>query len=182
MALRSRSSRNRSHIVHFETLPFTRTANGKTVQRLRKCSLRFKKALANGDTDEQTVLSRDAWTTMHDLTLLIRKSEDNGAATQGIMPNNTGWIAENLSLADQQSMMSRKKVNRRHQKATRCPLRKCLNKLAHQTAATFRVDGRGSHYLVLTGPDQSSSKGPWVCEFNINTLATHCANVIRQFP
>lgn len=182
MALRSRPLRGRSHIFHFEILPFTQTANGKTIQRLRKCSERFKKALADCDTDAQSIVSRDAWSTMHDLALLIRKAEDNGAAAQGVMPGDTGWIAENLALADQRSMMSRRKVNRRHPKATRCALRKCLNKLAHPTATTFRVDGRGSHYLVLTGPDQRASKGPWVCEFNVNTLATHCANVIRQFP
>ena len=182
MAPRSRLSRRQRSIFHFEVLPFTRTANGKTVQRLRKSSMRFKKAFANGDTDVQGIASRDAWSTMHDLTLLIRKAEDNGAAAHSVMPSDTGWIAEDLSLVDQQSMMSCKKVNRKHLKANRCSLRKCLNKLAHSKTTTFRVDGRGSHYLVLTGPDQSASKGPWVCEFNVNTFATHCANVIRLFP
>jgi hypothetical protein len=143
MTLRGRVSRGHSPIFHFEVLPFTRTANGQTVQRLRKHSMRFKKALANGEPDKQSAASRDAWSTMHDLTLVIRKAEDNGATAQGIMPADTGWIAEDVTLTDQQSMMSGKKLNRRHPNAERCSLRKCLNKLAHLTTTTFRVDGRG---------------------------------------
>lgn len=170
------------NIGHFKILPFTQTANGKTVQRLRKCSMRFKKALADGDAAAQNIVSRDAWSTMHDLTLLIRKAEDDGAALSSVMPIDTGWIAENLLPADRTSMMLHEKVSRRHPKTKRCALRKCLNKLAHAEASTFRVDGRGAHYLVLTGPDQSASKGPWVCEFNVNTLAAHCAKVIGHFP
>lgn len=179
MPIRKRARRDGSYIGHFEILPFTRTGNGKAVQRLRKCSQRFKRALAANDAENLAQVSRDAWEAMHDLTLSVRKAEDKGAISSGVMPSDTGWIADNPTPPEHQAMMVQKKVDRRHIGAERCSLRKCLNKLAHATGSTYRVDGRGAHYLVLTGPNQAASKGPWVCEFNVNTLAKHCELVLR---
>lgn len=180
MTLNERHSRQKTITFNFEVLPFTRTANGKIVQRLRDQSIRFKRAWLDGDVDLQNTVSRRAWETMHDLLMVIRKAQDNGVTAKGYSLVDTGWLAEALTQVEQQSMMAGKKIDRRHQNARKCSLRECVNKLAHLENSTFRVNGRGSHYVVLTGQNQSKTK-LWVCEFNINTFATHCAKVIAQF-
>ncbi|RYY09332.1 MAG: hypothetical protein EON55_18590 [Alphaproteobacteria bacterium] len=67
-------------------------------------------------------------------------------------------------------MIARAAIDRSHPSFSPIGLREVLNKIAHYdtNAATFRVDRRGAHYLLLGGEDQRKRR--WVMEVLVARL------------
>lgn len=160
----------------------TSGGNAPLPELLMVYSRAFVKAEQVGDAPTMDQVSQNAWAVLRQLVLLIRHAEDSNLVSSTAMPTATGVIAENLSLAEQQAMLNSHKVNRRHANCRAASLRECFNKMAHPTCSTYRVDGRGTHFLLLSGPDQRPTRGPWVIEFSVKRLAEHAAGVIASLP
>lgn len=160
-----------THYFHY--IPRRDRAKG-LVPRLRRSSKRFRKALIAGDEKAQQAASKDAWNVMTKLFEILRGEQDNGHLDASVMQVHTGIIAENISRADQAGMLLRKKIDRT--RSTSLSLRNTLNKLAHYKTASFRVDGRNAHYLLLRGQRRGEY---WAAEILVSTLCKNAATAIQ---
>lgn len=165
---------------HFEVVRRDRAFNKRYVRRLKEQSRRFRQHIGDGNSASAATVSQNAWNTLRAMSIAIRTEEDSGVITSAMMPANTGWIAIDLSAPDLNAMMSGAMLDRKHANAKLMPLRECLNKIVHHEASTYRIDGRGAHFILLAGPAQNQNKGPWVAEFSIARLAQHCLLVMKQ--
>lgn len=160
--------------LHFERVPRRKRAKG-LVPRIRRCSKRFKAAIALGDAPAASKASADAWTAMTNLFEILRGEQDAGYLTGDMMAVETGLIADGLSTGDQQRMMTTKRIDR--SLSVGLSLREACNKLAHYSDATYRVDGRNAHYLVLAGVYRNKN---WVAEILVARLCKNAATAIRS--
>lgn len=154
------------------------------IPTIRSSSALFKKALLTGDSQKAEAASKRAWEAMVQLFEGLRNEQEDGYLAAGSMDVPTGWLASRLSLAEQRSMISAARIDHHHPNFGAMPLRVALNKIAHFRfdAATYRVDGRGAHYLVLGGT-QSGQR--WVAQILVSQLCRNSSAAIQaisNFP
>lgn len=158
---------------YFQQIPRRNRAKG-LVPTIRRCSKRFKSAVAAGDDKKQKAASEDAWNAMTKLFEILRGEQDDGYLAPAMMNVDTAFIADGISSADQHKMLSLKKIDRA--RSTTLSLRNTLNKIAHYKIATFRVDGRGAHYVLLGGVYKNQH---WVAEILVSKLCKNAAAAIQ---
>jgi D-lactate dehydrogenase (cytochrome) len=96
----------------------------------------------------------------------------------------TGFLIEGATAAEQTAMIGAARIDKAHARCGPLALREALNKIAHYRSgvATFRVDRRGAHYLVLGG---SRNGRHWIAEILVTQLcrnAAAAAAAIRSHP
>lgn len=140
--------------------------------KLKACSARFRKAVAAGD---RAVMEREsdlALSLMTSIIDLLRNEQDAKRLDSYLMNTPSGLLIKNATSAERLTMIQSARLDRSHSHCNELSLREALNKIAHCDAAhsTYRIDGRGAHYIILSGPDQNEKKGPWVAEILISKL------------
>lgn len=159
--------------LHFKQIPRRSRAKG-LVPKIRRCSKRFRNAVAAGDEKKLNAASEDAWNAMTKLFEILRGEQDDGYLAATLMNVDTALLADDISMADQQKMLSMKRIDR--SRSTTLSLRNTLNKIAHYKTATYRVDGRNAHYLVLGGVYRNKH---WVAEILISNLCRNAAAAVQ---
>ncbi|WP_186196291.1 hypothetical protein [Burkholderia gladioli] len=147
------------------------------VGKLRHCSTRFKIAVAANDANRQAAASKDAWSIMTQLFEILRGEHDERRLDAQTMLAETGLLANDVSIDEQNSMLTARKVTR--PRAIPLTLREALNKAAHYHSdkVEFRIDGRNAHYLLLGG---SLHGKHWVAEILISKLCKNAAAALRS--
>ncbi|MCF5245328.1 hypothetical protein GIW33_27970 [Pseudomonas syringae] len=140
---------------------------------MRRHSRRFKIALAEANIEKQNKESIAAWETMVQLFEILRGEEDSANLASELMQAPTGYLVLCISTEDQHAMMEQKKIDRA--RSTVIGLREALNKIAHWKGTNFRVDGRGAHYILLSGTQREKK---WVAEIHIPKLCKNCSAAI----
>jgi hypothetical protein len=122
--------------------------------------------------------STQAWESMTSLFEVLRNEQDHGHLGASFMMRPTAFIVEDLTQNEQREMISRCKIDRSHLGYSALNLRNTLNKIAHYdtATATFRVDGRGSHYLILGGSFRGSC---WIAEILVSKLCKNAAAAVK---
>jgi len=160
-------------ILHFQLIPRRNRAKG-LVPRIQRCSKQFREAVATGDANKQSAVSKDAWDAMTKLFEILRGEQDDGHLASSWMNVNTALITELNSVADQQKMLALRKIDRAQSQPL--SLRHTLNKIAHYKTATFRLDRRNAHYLLLGGVYKNKH---WVAEILVSKLCKNAAMAIQ---
>lgn len=111
---------------------------------------------------------------MTQLFEILRGEQDAGHLAAAPMNADTAFIVNGISITDQQQMMSLKKID--HSRSTALSLRNTLNKIAHYEKATFRVDKRNAHYLLLAGVYKNNH---WIAEILVSKLCKNAATAIQ---
>lgn len=158
---------------YFRQIPRRYRAKG-LVPTIRRCSKRFRNAVAAGDEKKQDAASEDAWNAMTKLFEILRGEQDDGHLPDPLMNAGTALIADGISSTDQQRMLSQKKIDRA--RSTTLSLRNTLNKIAHYKTANFRIDGRNAHYLLLGGEHNNKR---WVAEILVSKLCNNATAAIQ---
>jgi hypothetical protein len=166
-----------SNIFYFQIVP-RRSRAEHLVPTIRRCSKQFRAALAVGDVRKMEESSKAAWDAMVNLFEILRGEQDDGNLANGPMSVSTAVIVNQVSATEQQDMISAGKIDRVHASFGCLSLQDTLNKIAHYniSTATFRVDGRGSHYLLLGGKYQGKH---WVAEILVSRLCKNAAAAVR---
>jgi hypothetical protein len=128
--------------------------------------------------------SERGWNALAALVEILRGEDDEGYIPGAFMQRTVGRLAEPVTTGERAAMIAAARVNRMHFASKPLTLREALNKLIHydSASATFRVDGRGAHYLVLGGARQ---KRQWVAELLIAEMSRSmgaAARAIRWHP
>ena len=110
---------------------------------------------------------------MTQLFEILRGEQDLGYLSPVLMQVPTGFLAERLSIEDQQKMMLQRKVDR--SMSAKMDLRDALNKIAHWKDTSFRIDGRGAHYLILSGAHNGKK---WIAEVSVSRLCRNARAAI----
>lgn len=168
---------NRRHTLGFEITPRARRAD-ELVPKILNRSRAFKVALAAGDAAQVSKVSREAWDLLSNLFEILRNEEDQGRLDHPYMRLDTGYAVTGLTQVEMAQMISDQRIDRNHAGFGPLSLRDCLNKVAHfDTAyATFRVDGRGAHYLILGGVYR---RQPWLAEILVSKLCTSSRTAVK---
>ncbi len=148
------------------------------LRTIRNASKRFKVQLAGGDIAGMQETSRRAWNALTIVFEVLRNEQDHGNLDRSYMAEPTGFIVSDVTIADQQEMITKKKLDRSHPRFSSLDLRQALNKIAHHRTdvSTFRVDRRGAHYIVLGGVHQNKH---WIVEILISRLCKNAAVAAR---
>lgn len=114
----------------------------------------------------------------------LRNERDHRYLDPSDLTDTVGLLIEPANQQEQADMVAAHKVDRSHANCGPLTLGGALNKLGHYNAvlSTYRIDGRGAHYLVLGG---RRGKRNWVAELLVSRLckkAATAAKAIRQFP
>lgn len=159
----------RSRIGYFHIIPRGRRARPR-LRALRAASARFRVKLAEQDKEGAAAASERAWNALSSLFDILRNEQDHGHLGDQFMAEPTGSLVKDVSAAEQKAMIARAAIDRSHPSFSPIGLREVLNKIAHYdtNAATFRVDRRGAHYLLLGGEDQRKRR--WVMEVLVARL------------
>lgn len=158
---------------YFQYIPRRNRAKG-LVPRIRRCSKRFKDALVAGDKQRQESAASDAWDLLTKLFEILRGEQDDGHLAPALMKVDTALIATGISSDEQKRMLALKRIDR--SRSTSLSLRDTLNKIAHYKEATFRVDRRGAHYILLGG---IFKKEHWIAEILVSKLCKNAAAAIQ---
>jgi hypothetical protein len=171
---------NRHLIAHFEVIPRARRAR-HLVPTIRRCSRRFKKSHAVSDEVAMSAASEEAWAAMTALFDVLRNEHDHGHLPGAFMQTVTAMLVRDVTSIERMKMISERKLDRKHPNIKSISLRDILNKIAHYDAnfATYRLDGRRAHYLILSGPDQNLNKGPWVAEVLVSRLCRNAHAAVK---
>lgn len=167
-----------SRIVgHFRIIP-RKTRVLPNIASVKDASKRFKVAEAAGDTAAMDALSDKAWNALTAIFEALRNEQDQGRLARSYMMEATGHIANHVSSSEQQAMIAARKLDLSHPSLRRMTLRDALNKVAHHdtTFTTYRLDGRGAHYLILGGSHQNRN---WVAEVLVSTLVKHARKAAK---
>lgn len=145
-----------------------------------RCSARFRAAWANSDLEAAKQASKLAWAALNDLALRLRNEQDQQRLASPFMAVDVGILASRLTPSERARMISNSGVDRRHENCAPLALRDACNKIAHHDTvhSTFRIDGRGAHYLVLSGPDQNPARGPWVAEVLVSRFCSQASMAV----
>jgi hypothetical protein len=129
---------------------------------------------------EMLLVSNRAWSEIISLCLFIRKKDDEQKLNRDAMHEGTAFVVNDLSFADRDIMVRNRNVDLANPKRQSANLRTTLNKMVHYdlSLSTYRVSNK-SYYLILTGPDVSTRKGPWVIEIHVQTFCKVCKAVLR---
>ncbi len=170
-------------VSHFQIIPRGRRAKPH-LATIRRSSKFFKQSLAIGDTAGMRRASTHAWDALAATFEILRGEQDDGYLTASYMAVPTGLLVEDLTALEQAAMVTAAKIDKTHARCKSLTLREALNKIAHYRSAdaTFRVDRRGAHYLVLGG---SRNGRRWVAEILVSRLcrnAAAAAAAIRWHP
>ncbi len=167
----------RGDTSYFIVIPRRRRAKG-IVPTLRTSSSIFIKCLRNGDANGMERSSKAAWESLTKLFEILRNEEDQGFLPSALMKISTAFMVDKIDAEEMKIFIKRKKINRHHVRYNAINLRQTLNKIAHHDPdlSTFRVDGRGSHYLLLGGCFQNHY---WMAEILVSRLCKHAAKAIR---
>jgi hypothetical protein len=128
--------------------------------------------------------STRAWDALAAIFEILRGEQDDGYLADSYMRVPTGVLVERVTAAEQTAMIDAARIDKGHARCGPLTLREALNKIAHYNSgvATFRVDRRGAHYLVLGG---SRNRRRWVAEILVAQLcrnAAAAAVAIRWHP
>lgn len=168
---------NQRFLARFEIIPRAHRATD-LVPRIRALSKAFKIALLAGDQGEAERISEQAWNLLGNLFEILRNEEDQGRLDGSYMHLDTGHIVNGLSAEESREMILARRIDRRHSRCANLSLRNCLNKVAHfdSIAATYRIDGRGAHYLVLGGKFHGQN---WVAEILVSKLCDRSQRAVQ---
>ncbi len=168
---------------HFEVIPRSRRAR-EAIRDIRLRSKLFKRAAAVGDSARMEAVSGGAWDALTKLFETLRNEHDHRYLDAVHLQSQVGLLIQHLTSQEQVSMSASKRIDRLHPSCRPLTLHQALNKLGHYDGATstYRVDGRGAHYIVLGGRQHQQN---WIAEILISRLckeAASAANAIRQHP
>jgi hypothetical protein len=167
----------RSRIGYFQVIPRGRRATPH-LRALRTASARFKLKLADRDEEGAEAASERAWNALSSLFDILRNEQDQQHLADQFMAEETGYLVKNVSSAEREAMIAAARIDRSHPGFAKIGLRDVLNKIAHHDtrAATFRVDGRGAHYLLLGGEDQKKRR--WVMQVLVTRLYKNASRAV----
>lgn len=171
------------HNSYFKVIPRSRRAR-EAIRTIRRRSRLFKKAAADCDTARMDAISTSAWDALTVLFETLRNEHDHRYLDPAYLANRVGFLIQPATLQDQASMAAARKINRSHANCRPLILHQALNKLGHYDGAisTYRIDGRGAHYLLLGG---RQNREHWIAEILVSRLcreASWAAKAIRQTP
>ncbi len=151
------------------------------IGRIIQMSRQFVRHHNNGDELNMLLVSNRAWADIITIAIYIRKKDDENAITREVMSKPTAVIVEDLAADDRDVLIGNARIGSRNPYAKAATLRTTLNKVVHydQQHSTYRVSNK-AHYLVLSGPDTNSRKGPWVIEIHIPKLCAVCRAALRS--
>jgi hypothetical protein len=170
-------------VMHFQIIERSRRAQ-KAISLIRRRSKQFKQAVAANDGARMEKVSEDAWNSLTNLFETLRNQRDHGYLDSSDLADAVGLLIEPVTQQEQANMAEACKINRLHTSCRPLSLAEALNKLGHYNAdlSTYRIDGRGAHFLVLGGCRRSRN---WVAEVLVSRLcskATIAVKAIRQLP
>lgn len=162
---------------YFRIIPRRRRA-AHLVPTIRRCSKQFKIHVTVGDTCGMENTSKCAWDAMTNLFEILRNEQDHGHLCASFMKQPTSFFVNNVMLSDQDAMISAGRLDKKHSGYGSLNLRDTLNKIAHYDtgAASYRIDGRGAHYLILGGARHGTH---WVAEILVSRLCKNAAAAVR---
>jgi hypothetical protein len=151
--------------------------------RVMRCSARFRAAWAYNDLQAAKQASKLAWNALNDLALRLRNEQDQQRLAAAFMAVDVGILASRLTPRERAEMIRNRGVDRHHANCAPLSLRDACNKIAHHDTAhsAFRIDGRGAHYIVLSGPDQNPTRGPWVAEMLVSRFCSQASKAVAAF-
>ncbi|ESZ46621.1 hypothetical protein ACYG9R_01720 [Mesorhizobium sp. RSR565B] len=122
--------------------------------------------------------SDDAWKAMVGLFDVLRNEQDHGKPIRYQMSEDTGQPFRGVSHLELLAMLGSCRIDRKHPGIKILSLRDALNKIAHHNKeiSTYRLDGRGAHYLVLAGQEGNKQ---WVAEFLVSRFCRNATAAIR---
>jgi hypothetical protein len=149
------------------------------VPAIRLASKEFKNLLQEGNRDSIQQVSSAAWEAMVQLFNVLRNEQDHGSPIAAVMSAPTAKFVKEVTLAEMEVMIRAAKIDRKHAQFADISLRETLNKIAHfdTNFSTYRVDGRGAHYLILGGKDQR--RRLWVAEILVSRLCKCAERAVR---
>jgi hypothetical protein len=144
------------------------------IRSVQLASKRFKALAAAQDQAGMALCSEFAWNSLASLFEMLRNEEDQNRLDRRFMSEPTAYLVNGASATEQAKMIAARKIDRSHLGFKRIGLRDALNKIAHHDTerATYRIDGRGAHYMVLGGTHQ---RRQWVAEILISVLCQNAA-------
>lgn len=170
-------------VGHFEIIPRGGRARPHlaTIRRSSKC---FRQSLSADDAAGMQQASVRAWDALAATFEILRGEQDDGYLADSDMQVPTGFLFEGVSTAEQTAMIVARKIDMSDSRCGQLTLREALNKIAHYRSAdaTFRVDRRGAHYLVLGG---NRNGRHWIAEILVSRLchnALVAAAAIQSYP
>lgn len=165
---------------HFETVARKHRSHD-LVPTIRHLSKAFKRHEAQGDRANMRATSTKAWGKLVELFDVLRNEQDQGRLDPQLMRAMTGNIVQRISRAEQAQLIGANRISPYHPNFRPLNLRGVLSKIAHfdTVSATYRIDGRGAHYLVLGGPEQSHADQFWVAEILVSRLCNNAAAAIK---
>lgn len=171
------------YIGHFEIIPRARRAK-EAIRAIRRRSKQFKEAVRGGDVARMQSVSVGAWDALTNLFETLRNERDHRYLNDADLSNSVGLLVQPATQQEQASMAAAHRIDRSHVHCAPLSLREALNKLGHYNAtlSTYRIDGRGAHFLVLGGRQRNQN---WLAEILVSRLcyeAMAAAKAIRQFP
>lgn len=161
------------YVGHFEIIPRGRRAKPQ-LAAVRRSSKRFKQCLAAGDAAGMQLTSIRAWDALSATFEILRGEQDDGYLADSYMRVPTGLLVDRATAVEQAAMIAAARIDRQHGRCGRLTLREALNKIAHYRSgvATYRVDRRGAHYLILGG---SQNGQLWIAEILVSKLCRNAA-------
>ena len=167
-------------VINFEVIARKDRAQD-LVPTIREASKEFRRHEKQGDLEKMRAVSEGAWRALSQLFDVLRNEQDQGRLDRSFMRATTGLIAGRLNADEQARFIAAKRVPASYPGVTTLNLRDVLNKTAHfdTVTATYRVDGRGAHYMVLGGPEQDRRYGYWVADILVSKLCNHAEAAVR---
>ena len=137
-------------VGHFQIIPRSRRTR-EAIGTIRRRSKQFKLALAAGDTRRIEVVSSGAWDALTVLFETLRNERDHRYLDASELAGAVGLLIEPVTQQEQADMKAAHKLDRSHSGCGLLSLAEALNKLGHYNTevSTYRIDGRGAHYVVL---------------------------------
>lgn len=164
------------YVGRFEIVPRGRRAKPH-LATIRKSSTLFKNSLAANDADGMRRASARAWDALAATFEILRGEQDDGYLAGSYMQVPTGIFINDATAIEQNDMIGSARVDKAHPLCSPLSLREALNKIAHYKSfdATFRVDRRGAHDLVLGG---SRNGRRWVAEILVSRLCRNASAAV----
>ncbi|GGZ00081.1 hypothetical protein GCM10011614_13870 [Novosphingobium colocasiae] len=122
--------------------------------------------------------SQRAWDALTNLFEVLRNEQDHGYLADVHMAVPVGQLVRSATSQEHSDMIAARRLDRNHPACGPLSLRDALNKVAHYdgSKSTYRIDGRGAHYLVLGGRLGNAN---WIAEFLVSKLCAAGARATR---
>lgn len=163
---------------YFRLIPRGRRAV-PVLRTIRRASRQFKAAAAEGDAARMDATSERAWNALASLFDILRGAQDEGILDSAYMKVRAGFMVDGVTEQERNDMLSAARLDRSHSGFRSLSLRNALNKVAHHhtSDSTYRIDGRGAHYLVLGGVHEGRR---WVAEILLSKLCQESSRAARS--